>query len=142
MEDLMVDINKIMLVGRLTRDVEVKYTTSGTEVAKFTLAVNRRVKSGEEWKDEPSFFDCVMWGHKGLHPYLLKGKQVAVDGELNQNRWEQDGQKRSKVEIIIGNIELLGSNQSQGAGAAPPPPHSTSQKNGSLPPEFDETIPF
>jgi single-strand DNA-binding protein len=102
------DINKVMLVGRLARDIEVKQTQSGKSVARFALAVNRSVKRGDQWENEASFFDMVMWGHEGLHRYLLKGKQVAVEGELNQNRWEQDGQKRSKVEIIVGNIQLLG----------------------------------
>jgi single-strand DNA-binding protein len=102
------DINKVVLVGRLVRDVEVKYTQANKAVARFTLAVNRSVKRGDRWENEASFFDMVMWGNEGLHRYLLKGKQVAVEGELNQNRWEQDGQNRSKVEIIVGNIQLLG----------------------------------
>jgi single-strand DNA-binding protein len=116
----MTDINRVILVGRLTRDAETKHTASGAAVTRFSIAVNRRVKRGDEWEDEASFFDLVLWGHEGLIQYLVKGKQVAVDGELNQNRWEQDGQKRSKVEVIVGSIELLGNSQVQNAdsGAA------------------------
>jgi single-strand DNA-binding protein len=106
----MADINHVVLVGRLTRDAEIKYTNSGTAVSKFGLAVNRRRKSGDQWTEEANFFDCVVWGRvaEALTPYLVKGKQVGVQGELRQNRWEQDGQRRSKVEVNVSNIQLLG----------------------------------
>jgi single-strand DNA-binding protein len=107
----MVDINHVILIGRLTRDSELKHTAGGQPVCKFSIAVNRRKKNGEVWEDEASFFDIVLWGRQGetLSQYLVKGKQVAIDGELRQDRWEQDGQKRSKVEIVAGNVQLLGS---------------------------------
>ena len=112
----MADINHVVLVGRLTRDAELRYTQGGTPVVRFSIAGNRRKKVGEEWVDEVSFFDVVLWGKMGesINQYLVKGKQVAVTGELRQNRWEQDGQPRSKVEIIANNLQLLG--QSQGNG--------------------------
>ena len=112
----MADINHVVVVGRLTRDAELKYTASGQAVCNFSVAVNRRRKQGEQWVDEPNFFDIVLWGRQGetLHQYLLKGKQVGVDGELRQDRWEQDGQNRSRVEIVANNLQLLGS----GAGAS------------------------
>jgi single-strand DNA-binding protein len=108
----MVDINHVVLVGRLTRDAELKYTAGGQAVCKFSLAVNRRRKNGEQWVDEPSFFDIVLWGRQGesLNQYLVKGKLIGVDGELRQDRWEQEGQNRSKVEIIANNVQLLGGN--------------------------------
>ena len=110
------DINVVTLVGRLTRDSELKYTNSGTAVCKFSLAVNRKKRSGDQWTDEVSYFDVVLWGKQGeaLQQYLSKGKQVAVSGELRQNRWEQDGQSRSKVEIIANNLQLLGGNTGSG----------------------------
>jgi single-strand DNA-binding protein len=110
----MADINHVVLVGRLTRDAELKYTAGGQAVCKFSVAVNRRKKSGEQWVDEANFFDIVLWGRQGesLNQYLLKGKQVGVDGELRQDRWEQDGQNRSKVEIVANNLQLLGGNSS------------------------------
>jgi len=106
----MADINHVVLVGRLTRDAELKYTSGGSAVCKFSIAINRRRKNGEEWVEEAHYFDIVLWGRQGeaLNQYLVKGKQVAVEGELRQNRWEQDGQSRSKIEIIANNIQLLG----------------------------------
>jgi single-strand DNA-binding protein len=116
----MTDINHVILIGRLTRDAELKYTGGGMAVTKMSIAVNRSRKNGDQWTDEVNFFDVVLWGKLGetLNKYLIKGKQVAVDGELRQNRWEQDGQARSKVEIVANNLQLLAGNQGQGAGAA------------------------
>jgi len=112
------DINHVVLVGRLTRDAELKSIASGQAVCKFSIAVNRSKKNGEQWEDEPNFFDVVLWGRRGevLHQYLNKGKMVAVDGELRQDRWQQDGQNRSKVEIVANNIQLLGGNPGSGGG--------------------------
>ena len=112
----MADVNHVVLIGRLTRDSELRYTQNGTPIVKFSIAVNRRKKTGEEWVEEVSFFDVVFWGKMGesINQYLVKGKQVAVTGELRQNRWEQDGQPRSKVEIVANNLQLLGSSQGIG----------------------------
>jgi single-strand DNA-binding protein len=110
----MADLNHVVLIGRLTRDAELKYTSGGQAVCKFSIAVNRRKKSGDQWEDEANFFDIVVWGRQGesLHPYLVKGKMVGVDGELRQDRWQQDGQNRSKVEIIANYLQLLGGGSS------------------------------
>lgn len=112
----MADVNHVILIGRLTRDAELKYTAGGQAVCKFALAVNRRKKTGDQWVEEANFFDVVLWGRSGeaINQYLLKGKQIAVEGELRQDRWEQDGQNRSKVEIQANNVQLLGG----GSGAA------------------------
>jgi single-strand DNA-binding protein len=115
----MVDLNHVVLIGRLTRDAELKSIASGQAVCKFSIAVNRRRKNGDQWEDEANFFDIVVWGRQGesLHQYLVKGKMVGVDGELRQDRWQQDGQNRSKVEIVANNIQLLGgSNGPSGGG--------------------------
>jgi single-strand DNA-binding protein len=117
----MADINHVVLVGRLTRDAELKYTAGGQAVCKFSIAVNRRKKSGDQWVDEANFFDIVLWGRQGesINQYLLKGKQVGIDGELRQDRWEQDGQNRSKVEIVANNLQLLsGNNPGGGSGGS------------------------
>ena len=113
----MVDINHVVLIGRLTRDAELKSLASGQAVCKFSIAVNRRRKNGDQWEDEPNFFDIVVWGRQGesLHQYLVRGKMVCIDGELKQDRWQQDGQNRSKVEIIANNIQLLGGNPGSGS---------------------------
>lgn len=115
----MADVNHVILIGRLTRDAEIKYTSGGMAVCKFAIAVNKKKKQGDQWVDEANFFDVVLWGKQGeaLNKYLLKGKQVAVDGELHQNRWEQDGQARSKVEINADNVQLLGGGNQQAAPA-------------------------
>jgi single-strand DNA-binding protein len=106
----MADINHVVLVGRLTRDAELKYTSGGQAVCKFSVAVNRRRKNGDQWVDEANFFDVVLWGRQGesLNQYLMKGRVVGVEGELRQDRWEQEGQNRSKVEIVAANIQLIG----------------------------------
>lgn len=115
----MADVNHVILIGRLTRNAELKYTTSGQPVCKFAIAVNRRRKKGDEWVDEASFLDIVLWGKSGeaINQYLTKGKQVAVEGALHQDRWEQDGQHRSKIEIEATSVQLLGGGQ-EGQGGA------------------------
>ncbi len=114
----MADINVVMLVGRLTRDAELKYTQSGFAISKFSLAVNRRRKQGDQWVDEAHFFDLSLLGRRAeaLNQYLTKGTQVAIQGELRQNRWEQDGQSRSRVEITVNDIELLGGGRGGASG--------------------------
>lgn len=112
------DINHVVIVGRLTRDAELRYTNSGSAVANISLAINTRRRRDDQWVDEAHFFDAVVWGKtaESLSPYLTKGKQIGLEGELRQNRWEQDGQRRSKVEIFTRNIQLLG-----GRGDGPGP---------------------
>jgi single-strand DNA-binding protein len=108
----MSDVNHVILIGRCSRDAVLKYTSGGMAIANLSLAVNRRVKKGEQWTEEVSFFESVLFGKtaEGLKPYLLKGKQIAVEGELRQERWQQDGQSRSKVVINASNVQLLGGN--------------------------------
>lgn len=106
------DINHVIEIGHLTRDAEVTYTPSGMVVGKISIVVNRRVKKGQEWVDEANYFDVSIYGKQteNLKPYLTKGKQIAVDGFLKQDRWEaqQTGQKRSAVKIVANDIQLLG----------------------------------
>jgi len=114
----MADLNHVVLIGRLTRDAELKYTSNGQAVCKFSIAVNRRKKSGDQWEDEANFFDIVLWGKQGesLQSYLVKGKMIGVNGELRQDRWQQDGQNRSKIEIVADYIQLLGGGDSSRSG--------------------------
>ena len=116
----MADVNQVILIGRLVRDAELKYTATGQAVSKFSLAVIRSVKQGDDWKTEPNYFDVVLWGclAESLNQYLLKGKQIAVTGELRQERWERDGAPRSKVGVVAENIQLLGGGKSEN-GSAP-----------------------
>lgn len=159
----MSDVNHVTLIGRLTRDAELKYLSSGTPVCKFSVAVNRRVKKGESWVDEASFFDVTLFGKsgEGLALYMVKGKQIAVEGSLHQNRWEQEGQTRSKIEIMADNIQLLGSKDAEsGHGATqnrpndnghqndrqdartPPARQAQAGQQADTPPDFPDDIPF
>jgi len=142
----MTDLNRVVLIGRLTRDAELKYTSSGQAVCKFSIAVNRRKKNGDQWEDEANYFDIVVWGKQGesLHPYLTKGKMVGVDGELRQDRWQQEGQNRSKVEVIANNIQLLGGDRkdsknapSEESSSSEGQSYSSSKDDG-----FTDDIPF
>jgi len=110
----MSDVNQVFLIGRLVRDAELKYTNNGKAVTKFSLAVNEKRKAGDDWKDNPCFFEIVLWGQiaESLQPYLSKGKQIAVIGKLTQERWEQDGQNRSKVTVTAATVQLLGGSSS------------------------------
>lgn len=106
----MTDINSVILVGRTTRDAELRYTANGTGILNFSIAVNESRKNGEQWVEEASFFDITLFGKmaESLKQYLTKGKQVAINGRLQQQRWEQDGQPRSKVVVIANAVQLLG----------------------------------
>lgn len=107
----MTDINKVLVIGRLVREPEcLEYTASGTARLSISIAVNRSEKRGGEWADKASFFDITIWGKtaENVRPYLCKGKQVAVDGYIDQQRWEKDGQKHSRVVIVANSVQLLG----------------------------------
>ncbi|MBN2553619.1 MAG: single-stranded DNA-binding protein [Spirochaetales bacterium] len=141
----MADINEVVLVGRLTRDVELKYTNTGFAIANLSLAVNRRVKKDDTWQDEGNFFNCVLIGKRAeaLAQYLVKGKQIGIQGELRQDRWEQDGQPRSRVEIFVNNIQLLGSRGAdQGTRSAPSRQEQYSAPDIPQADDFDDDIPF
>ena len=104
-------INKVILTGNLTRDPELRSTPSGTSVLSFSVAVNDRRKNAStgEWEDVPNYIDCNLFGSRAdaLVKYLSKGSKVGVDGKLRWSQWEKDGQKRSKVDVTVDNIELL-----------------------------------
>ncbi len=113
----MADVNTVVLVGRLVRDAELRMTASGFAICKFSIAINRRRKQGDSWVDEANFFDIVLMGKQGeaISQYLVKGKQVGIQGELRQNRWQDDaGNNRSKVEVFANNVQLLGGGGSGG----------------------------
>ena len=131
------DLNCVFIVGRLTRDMTLTYTSGGMAIGKFSLAVNRKKKSGEQWIDEASFFDVTCFGKtaENLKQYMTKGKQVGVDGSLHQDRWQDDsGQTRSRVVINADNIQLLG-------GGTEPAPSRQTEPQG-FQDDFPEGIPF
>jgi len=104
-------MNRIILIGRLTRDPELRYTQSGLAVTRFTLAVDRPFK-GQDGRKEADFIDCVVWRAQAetVANYLDKGRQAAVEGRLQIRPYEtQDGQKRKATEVICDRVEFLGS---------------------------------
>ncbi|OHD12807.1 MAG: single-stranded DNA-binding protein [Spirochaetes bacterium GWB1_48_6] len=151
------DINQVVLIGRLTRDAELKYTAGGMAIGKMSIAVNRRTKKAEQWVDEASFFDVSLFGKQAesLNQYLVKGTQIAIQGELRQDRWEQDGQKRSSVNIAANDIQLLGRANQSGEKSSTVPSSAPRGSSGPQAPSsfgpgpdfevgggFDDDIPF
>lgn len=125
-----VDMNSVSLIGRLTRDAELKYTPGGLAISRFSIAVNRRKKNGDAWEDEASFFDITLFGKsaESVNQYLVKGKQIAVKGELHQDRWAQEGQARSKVGINAESVQLLGGGENARGGAQSSPARESRQE--------------
>ena len=144
-------INKCFLAGNLTRDAEIRTTQAGTSILSFGLAVNDRVqnKSTGEWEDRPNYFDCVVFGTRGekIAQYLSKGMRVFVEGRLRWSSWEKDGQKRSKIEVIVDDIVFGSSGQRQTAQPqAQRPVQQQAQPAQQQPADdysmYDEDIPF
>lgn len=134
----MADFNKVILLGRLTRDPELRYTAGGTAVTTLGLAVNRRYKQGEEWKEETCFVDIAVFGRQAetCSEYLSKGRLALIDGRLNFRKWEtEDGQARSKLEVVASNVQFM----PQGGGGTEAP-----QKAGQSQEEADQgsDVPF
>jgi len=119
----MTDINQVTIIGRLVKDVEAKYTGTGTAIMHFTVAVNRRSKdSGGNWNDDPSFIDCTYFPKvpETIEPILVKGKQIAIQGSLKQDKWvDQNGQNRSRLGVVVNQLQFLGSSRDDGDAPAP-----------------------
>ncbi len=102
--------NKVTLLGNLTRDPELRTTPNGRSVCSFSLAVNRTWNNQQgEKQEDVSFFDCTAWGKAGeiINQYVQKGQALLISGRLNQRTWEQDGQKRSKVDVIVEDFNFI-----------------------------------
>lgn len=153
----MADINRVVLIGRLTKDCELKYTPNANlPVTKLSIAVNSRRKQDNDWVDEANFFDVTLFGKQGeaLNKYLIKGKQIALEGQLRQDRWDQDGQTRSRVYIMADNIMLLGggsehnernslaSIQRSNSNSYPQQDQVSKNKTIAPPVDFEDDIPF
>ncbi len=115
-------INRVIISGNLTRDPELRNTQSGMAVLSFGVAVNDRRKNPTtgEWEDYPNFVDCTMFGARAnsLSQYLSKGTKVSIEGKLRWSQWERDGQKRSKLEVIVDELEFMSSRNSNGGGSS------------------------
>ena len=123
-------INRVNISGNLTRDPQMRATQSGTQILSFGVAVNdrRRNPQSGEWEDVPNFIDCVVFGNRAdaLQRLLTKGMKVAIEGKLRWSQWEKDGQKRSKIEVIVDEIEFM---SRQGQGEAQNQPQQTQPTN-------------
>lgn len=116
----MASYNRVILVGNLTRDIELKYTPGGTAVTDIGMAMNDRRKSASgEWVDETTFVDVTLWGRTAevASEYLSKGSPILVEGRLKLDTWETDGQKRSKLRVVCDRMQMLsGSGGGSGGG--------------------------
>ena len=109
----MPNYNKVMLMGNLTRDVELKHTAGNTAVANLGLAVNRRYRVNDESREETTFVDCEAWGRtaENISKFFSKGRPIFVEGRLKLDEWQdRDGNKRSKLRVVIENFEFVDSN--------------------------------
>jgi single-strand DNA-binding protein len=148
------NINRVVLVGNLTRDPELRHTPSGTAVCSLRLAVNsRRKDQSGQWVEKPNYFDVTVWGQQGENcaQYLAKGRPVAVDGRLEWREWDaQDGTKRQAVEIIADSVQFLGGRGEEGGGFGAQggggnqyvPASASSAPADDFAPAADDDIPF
>ena len=116
-------INRVMISGNLTRDAEIRSTQSGMAILGFGVAVNDRRKNQQtgEWEDYPNFVDCTMFGTRAeaVGRYISKGSKVAIEGKLRYSSWERDGQRRSKLEVIVDDIEFMNARPASSPSASP-----------------------
>ena len=143
----MASFNRVILVGNLTRDIELRYTPNGTAVTEIGLAVNdRRKNQAGEWVEETTFVDVTLWGRTAevASEYLGKGSPLLVEGRLKLDQWETDGQKRSKLRVVGERMQMLG------GGGGPRPQHDESEysrpvaapEGSPAPAAADDDIPF
>jgi single-strand DNA-binding protein len=130
--------NRVILIGNLTKDPEVRYTPGGTPVATIPIAVNSKFKQGDEMKDEVLFIDTVVFGKQAeaCGQYLSKGRSVLVEGRLRERRWEYEGQKKSKMEVVANTVRFLSKKDSS--------PSSSDSAGGDMhaPDEISDVEPF
>lgn len=142
------DLNSFFLIGRLTADVEVKYTPTGAAIGRLRLANNQRMKKNGQFVDTVSFFDVTVFGNENLFQYLTKGKQLAITGTLRQDRWQdQTGNNHSKISFIATNIQLVGgATNANGANTGNSNPNTGAHYNAMPPqqaqqPQYQQTPP-
>jgi single-strand DNA-binding protein len=136
----MANLNKVMLIGRITRDIELRYTPKGTAAADLGLAINRTLpaeQEGGERREETTFVDVTLWGKTAelAQQYLGKGRSVFIEGRLQLDTWDdkQTGQKRSKLKVVGEHIEFLGGRPAQGQGEAPTESRPAAQRPAPAP---------
>ena len=140
----MASLNKVILLGNLTRDPELRYTPNGTPVSTFGLAINRRYRQGDEWKDEVCYIDIVTYGRQAetVGEYLNKGSMAMIEGRLQWRSWEtEDGQKRSKHEVVASNVQFMPRLREEGGGRTSAG-FSLEETAEDIPMPTDDDIPF
>ncbi len=136
----MASFNRVILVGNLTRDPELRYISTGTAVSDVGLAVNDRVKKGDQWVDEATFVDITLWGRTAeiANEYLSKGSPVLIEGRLKLDRWEKDGQKHSKLKVVGERLQMLGARGEGGGRPGGGAGRSGGRPSGGDEPQYDE----
>ncbi len=135
----MANLNKVMLMGNLTRDPELKSTAGGQSLCRFSLAVNRKWKAGDGTaKEEVTFIDCEAWGKTGetIAKYMAKGRALFVEGRLKLDQWEKDGEKRSKMGVVVEGFQFIDANrsvESKPTGGSPVAPVDNGDEGASIP---------
>jgi single-strand DNA-binding protein len=140
------NINRVVLVGNLTRDPELRHTPGGTPVCSLRVAVNdrKRDESGN-WVDAPNYFTVSVFGNQAesCAQYLSKGRPVGVDGKLRWREWQaQDGSKREAVEVVADSVQFLGSRGDGDSGGNQFVPAGAQQESADFPAAADDDIPF
>jgi single-strand DNA-binding protein len=141
----MASFNSVVLVGNITRDIEVRFLQSGTAVCDLGLAINDRVKRNDEWIDEVTFVDVTLFGKQAevAGQYLSKGSSVLIAGRLKLETWEKDGQKRSKLKVVGEKMQMLGGKRGEHDQTRDESPQEFSQAPRSAPPPpTEEETPF
>jgi single-strand DNA-binding protein len=136
----MASYNRVILVGNLTRDPELRYIPSGTAVTDVGLAVNDRRKNAQgEWIDETTFVDVTLWGRQAevASEYLSKGSSVLIEGRLKLDTWEKEGKKQSKLRVVGERMQMLGGRGGGGSGSGPPAGAGRSAQKPSSAPEME-----
>jgi single-strand DNA-binding protein len=134
----MASYNRVVLIGNLTQDPELRYIPSGTAVSDIRMAVNDRVKRNDQWVDEATFVDVTLWARTAevANEYLSKGSQILIEGRLKLDSWEKDGQKRSKLRVVADRMVMLGGRDGGGRGG------SSSQSGGQSEAQYAESEQF
>ncbi|HEY5864756.1 MAG TPA: single-stranded DNA-binding protein [Candidatus Tectomicrobia bacterium] len=147
----MASFNKVILLGNLTRDPELRYTPNGTPVATFGMATNRRSGQGDERREDVCFVDIVVFGREAetASEFLSKGRAALIEGRLQWRSWEQDGQKRSKHEVVAERIQFMPRGREEGMERTPPetgmertPPRAGMERTPPAPPRAREETDF
>jgi single-strand DNA-binding protein len=135
----MASLNRVFLMGNLTKDVELRYTPSGMAVTDLRLAVNERVKDGDSWTEKAIFLDVTVWGRQAetCDQYLAKGSPVMVEGRLQMDEWtdKQDGGKRSRLKVVANRVQFMGSPRDEDGRSSRPEPRRDA------PPAMDDAPP-